>query len=119
MPGLWTYSAPGGPFGKGGTPDRLNLWRGIFFAIEVKRDHTNKPTELQLHQLNLIKKNGGIAAVLYGFEVEKLILIRNTIIQRTPGYVDENEVRGIPVPHEGRLYGIFTPEGDRSVSSDE
>lgn len=119
MPGLWGYSSPGGPFGKGGMPDRLGLWRGIFFAIEVKRDHTVRPTELQLHQLKLIKQNGGIVAVLYGFEEHKLIVIRDTIIERSPNFGFENANSGISVPNEGALFGIFTPEGDVGFSSEE
>jgi hypothetical protein len=119
MPGAWVYSAPGGPFGKAGIPDRLNLWRGIFFAIEVKADRKNKPTDLQWHQLHLIEANGGIAAVLYGYEEHKLIQIRDQILERTPNFANTNEIRGVPLPDEGRLLGIFTPEGDSSFPSEQ
>lgn len=119
MPGAWGYSSPGGPFGKGGMPDRLGLWRGIFFAIEFKRDHTVKPTDLQKHQLELIRQNGGIAAVLYGYEEHKLIIIRDTILERSPNFGIENEICRISIPNEGRLFGIFTPKGDSSVPAEE
>jgi hypothetical protein len=116
MPGLWGYSPRGGPFGKSGVPDRLNLWRGIFFAVEAKADHSCKPTELQWEQLRLIQRNGGIAAVSYGYEEHKLIQIRDLILERTPNFVDTNDIRGIPVSNESRLDGIFSSKGDVGFS---
>jgi penicillin-binding protein-related factor A (putative recombinase) len=90
MLGAWLYAPPGGAFGRAGTPDRLGLWRGVFFAIEIKRDRTNTVTNLQLKRLLEIKSAGGMALVLYGFEEQKLIYIRNEIVKRTPNWVDDD-----------------------------
>jgi hypothetical protein len=119
FPGAWFYAPPGGAFGKSGTSDRIGLWRGIFFAIEVKADRTKKLTALQISCLMDVKRNGGVAVAMYGFELEKLELLKQTIIDRSPAFVDSNEVRGLPVSHESRVLGIFSSEGNDSVPADE
>lgn len=114
MPGLWNYAAPGGPFGRAGVPDRLGLWRGVFFAIEVKADHSNKPTALQMKELMAIKANGGISAVLYGFQEDKLHAIRNEIIRRSQYGIDhDTAVREVPVSHQAGSHAVPPPDQDR------
>lgn len=95
MPGVWAYSPAGGPFGKGGVPDRLNLWRGVFFAVEVKKDRSNRPTPLQSAELNKIKSAGGIAVVMYGYDVPRLIKLKQLILERT----NEVAIRAVPIPN--------------------
>jgi hypothetical protein len=113
MPGAWKYAPAGGPFGRGGVPDRIGLWQGVFFAIEVKKDHTNKPTALQLKELRDIQRNGGVAAVLYGFETNKLQRIRDEILRRSQYGIDnETRVREIPVPNQVGPHSVPSSDQD-------
>ena len=86
MPGAWLYAAPGGTFGKAGTPDDIGLWRGRFFAVESKADRGCTLTDLQRKTLMRMKGQGAIVAALYGFELNKLEQIRQRIIDLTPGW---------------------------------
>ncbi len=54
----------GGDFTKSGIPDLLTCVNGYFLAIEVKSSR-GKPSELQKTQINLIRKTGGLAIILY------------------------------------------------------
>lgn len=78
---IWYYSAPGGMFGNTGVPDHLYLWKGVFIAIEAKADG-NSPTTLQWKHLKHIARQGGVAAVVIGLDIDKLTKIRNTILAR-------------------------------------
>lgn len=62
---------------KSGIPDILACVNGEFLAIEVKSD-SGHPSELQLHNVELIRKAGGLAFVVYpsGFDQLKDIVIR-------------------------------------------
>lgn len=66
----------GGQFTKSGVPDLLICCNGYFVAVEVKAEN-GKPSELQLWNIEQIKKAGGIAMVLYPnrFEDFKKIII--------------------------------------------
>lgn len=88
MPGAWHYAPPGGAFGRAGVPDDVWLWRGKFFAIEAKADTSRPPTDLQWHELKKIKAAGGISCVMYGFETNKLEIIRRTILDCTRDWVE-------------------------------
>ena len=77
----WRYPAPGGQFGMAGTPDRLYLWKGVFIAIEAKADG-NSPTELQWKQLRHIARQGGVAAVVVGKDMGKMLKIKETVMKR-------------------------------------
>ena len=54
----------GGQFTKSGVPDLLICCNGYFLAIEVKAEN-GKPSELQLYNIDEIKKAGGFAMILY------------------------------------------------------
>ena len=54
----------GGQFTKSGVPDILACIYGHFVGIEVKGPH-GKPSELQLYNIEQIRKAGGHAMVLY------------------------------------------------------
>jgi hypothetical protein len=56
------YPVTGG-FGASGVPDIVGCYHGHFFGIECKAGK-NKPTDLQLKNLQDIKNNGGIAVVI-------------------------------------------------------
>ena len=54
---------------RSGVPDLLVCCNGRFVAIEVKAEN-GRPSELQLHNIEEIKKAGGIAIVLYPKDFE-------------------------------------------------
>jgi hypothetical protein len=81
MPGHWKVKPRGGPFGKAGCPDVLICWRGIFIAIEVKSD-TGEPSALQIMNLKMIQKAGGVAALLRGHDVERLEAVKLAVLTK-------------------------------------
>jgi len=48
-----------------GIPDILGCVRGRFVAIELKRSEKEKPSKLQLYNLDRIKACGGISLVAF------------------------------------------------------
>jgi hypothetical protein len=78
---IWYFSPPGGMFGNGGVPDHLYLWKGIFIAIEAKVEG-NTPSVLQWRHLRHIARQGGVAAVVTGKDLDKMVKIRNKIFER-------------------------------------
>lgn len=58
----WFYPVTGG-FGRSGVPDIVGVLDGTFFGIECKAGG-NKPTKLQMMNLQQIKDAGGIALVI-------------------------------------------------------
>ena len=54
----------GGQFTKSGVPDLLICCNSYFVAVEVKAEN-GKPSELQLYNIDEIKKAGGFAMILY------------------------------------------------------
>ena len=66
----------GGQFTKAGVPDLLICCNGHFIAAEIKAPN-GKPSDLQLWNIEQIRKAGGFADVLYPKDFEefkKLIL---------------------------------------------
>lgn len=59
----------GGQFTKAGIPDLLVCCNGHFLAIELKAPN-GRPSPLQLHTIEEIKKAGGAALVLYPKDFE-------------------------------------------------
>lgn len=78
---IWYYSPMAGQFGNAGVPDHLYLWKGIFIVIEAKVEG-NSPTALQWKHLKHIARQGGVAAVVTGKDLDKMVKIRNTILAR-------------------------------------
>lgn len=67
----WSGNAQNGrKFTKDGVPDLLVCIQGSFMAIELKAEG-GKPTELQLWNIEQIKKAGGYAFVLYPDQFEE------------------------------------------------
>lgn len=67
----WSGNAQNGrKFTKDGIPDLLVCIQGSFMAIELKAEN-GKPTELQLWNIEQIKKAGGYAFVLYPYQFEE------------------------------------------------
>lgn len=57
-------------FQRSGIPDLLICLKGEFIAIELKNEN-GKPTALQLHNIEQIKKSGGQAYILRPENFEK------------------------------------------------
>ena len=61
----WYYTPATRGMGRSGIPDILMCLKGVFIAVEVKRDIKHKPTKLQEHELWKIQKSGGWACVIH------------------------------------------------------
>lgn len=60
----WYTNTRTGGYGRNGVPDLIGCYRGVFFAIEVKRPMTSsKPSRAQERELRAVEKAGGIAIV--------------------------------------------------------
>ena len=84
MPGHWFLSPMSGPYGKGGTPDWIICWMGVFIGIEVKADN-GTVSDLQMKNLKAIKDAGGVAAVLIGYDVARLEAIKQAALEIANG----------------------------------
>ena len=73
--GCYCFKVWGGGYQQAGIPDLLICVNGYFVAVEVKGDK-GKPTDLQLYNIERIKKAGGVAMVLYpkGFDDFKQLI---------------------------------------------
>lgn len=64
----WFFKVHGSIFQPSGIPDILACINGKFVAIEVKRSEGGIISHLQKAQIEMIKKNGGIAGVATSME---------------------------------------------------
>ncbi len=78
FPDAWKYNPPGGAFGKAGVPDKFFLYKGVLIAIEAKAED-GKPTKLQLKNLQQLKEQGAIAAIVKGENHERMDQIRKAV----------------------------------------
>ena len=67
--GVYYFFPPSNGFGRAGIPDIIACYKGIFLAFECKAG-SNKPTALQLRELDNIRNAGGIAVVINETNVE-------------------------------------------------
>ena len=58
-------------YGNAGVPDILACWKGQFFGIECKANR-NKPTALQVSNLEQIRKAGGVALIIDDTNIDDL-----------------------------------------------
>lgn len=65
--GAYVITIHGEPMGRAGCPDFIVCWHGRFLGLEVKRAG-NIPTRAQLRQMELIRKAGGITAVVHSVD---------------------------------------------------
>jgi Holliday junction resolvase len=73
------YPVTGG-YGASGVPDVVACINGKFVGIEAKADmKKNKPTALQVKNLNQIKEAGGISLVIDANNLDHLITTLETI----------------------------------------
>jgi hypothetical protein len=61
--GIYYIMPATGGYGSSGAPDIVVCHKGKFYGLEVKSG-VNKPTALQMDNLNRIEKNGGYAFVI-------------------------------------------------------
>lgn len=57
----WHYAPFMKGFGKNGVPDRVGVFQGRFFGIEVKRAAETKPTPIQTRRMKEIQAAGGVS----------------------------------------------------------
>ena len=81
LPNHWRVSPRGGPFGKTGCSDDVICWLGFFVAVEVKSE-TGQLTDLQLKNLRDVQLAGGIAAVVKGYDVDRLELVKQLVLNK-------------------------------------
>ena len=74
--GAYAVNYIGGMHANSGTPDILACLDGRFIGIEAKAG-SNKPTELQLHNLRRIDEAGGLALVINETNLELLDVLRH------------------------------------------
>lgn len=79
--GVWHVKYFANRMTKSGIPDILACVDGRFVAIEVKADR-GRPSELQLWNIEQIRKSGGIAMVLYPNQFDEF---KNLIISLQGG----------------------------------
>lgn len=60
-PTCWHYAPFMKGFGKNGVPDRVGVFQGRFFGIEVKRDEKTRPTPIQTRRMKEIQAAGGVS----------------------------------------------------------
>lgn len=80
--GCYFIKTHGDRFAKKGTPDLLVCCNGFFIGVELKAEN-GKPSELQLHHVEQIKKSGGIAQILYPKEFENFKKLIRFLKNRT------------------------------------
>jgi Holliday junction resolvase len=76
--GAYSFYASTGGYGKSGVPDIICCYKGHFLAIECKAGK-NKPTALQVINLDAITASGGTAVVINETNIELLIDILQTL----------------------------------------
>jgi hypothetical protein len=69
--GAYYFSPATGGYGRSGVPDIIACYKGRFIGIEVKAGG-NPPTALQLRELAMIEKRGGIALVINETTLDEL-----------------------------------------------
>ena len=81
LPDHWRVSPRGGPFGKQGCADDIICWLGFFIAVEVKSE-SGELSAMQLKGLQDVQKAGGVAAVVRGFDEDRLLTIKELVLQK-------------------------------------
>ena len=61
--GVYYFMPPANGYGRSGVPDIVACVNGLFLAIETKANG-NKPTALQIREIETIRRNSGVAVVV-------------------------------------------------------
>jgi|TARA_R100001163_G_scaffold62367_1_gene53094 hypothetical protein len=88
--GAYYFFPATGGYGKGGVPDIVGCYQGRFFGIECKAGR-NKPTPLQLKNLQEISDAGGLSWVV---NEDNVLDVTNNLLISCAGKLEgeENEV---------------------------
>lgn len=73
IPGCFYWKEHGGQYGTAGIPDIIVCHKGKFIALEAKVGR-NQPTRLQAATIELIRRAGGVAAVVRSVDEVKEIM---------------------------------------------
>lgn len=76
--GAYHFSPMMDGYGRSGVPDIIACYKGRFLAIECKAGD-NKPTLLQLRNIEDIKRNGGLAIVVNEGNIESILALAKEI----------------------------------------
>ena len=77
--GAYHFSPMMDGYGRSGVPDIIACYKGRFIAIECKSGD-NKPTLLQLRNIEDIKRNQGLAIVVNEDNIESLLALVKEIV---------------------------------------
>jgi hypothetical protein len=72
--GAYHFSPMMDGYGRSGVPDIIACYKGKFIGIECKSGN-NKPTLLQLRNIDDIKRNQGLAIVINEDNIESLLAL--------------------------------------------
>jgi Holliday junction resolvase len=72
--GIYYIMPATGGYGSSGAPDIVVCHKGKFYGLEVKSGE-NKPTALQMDNLNRIEENGGYAFVINESNVDEYMKV--------------------------------------------
>lgn len=87
--GCWFVKYFANRMTKSGIPDILVCVNGYFLAIEVKASN-GKPSDLQIHHRDAIRKSGGLSIIIYPNQFDDFKLLVDDLIER-PQQLDWNE----------------------------
>lgn len=73
LPGVYCLRTHGGSFQQKGTPDIMGSAHGYFFAIEMKKDASEKPTDAQQYNLKKFRAAGGKTFVSHDPRAQEVI----------------------------------------------
>ena len=76
--GAYFFSPPSNGFGRAGIPDIIGCLHGRYIAIECKAGK-NKPTALQLRELELTHRAGGVALIIHENNISDVALALQSI----------------------------------------
>jgi Holliday junction resolvase len=89
--GVYYFMPPANGFGRSGVPDIVACVNGLFFGIECKANG-NKPTALQIREIEAIRRNNGVAVVVdetnWDMVRDMVRRLKLTIISKAPDAKD-------------------------------
>jgi hypothetical protein len=85
--GVYYFMPPANGFGRSGVPDIVACVNGLFIGIECKANG-NKPTALQIREIEAIRRSNGVAVVVdetnWDMVRDMVRRLKLTIISKAP-----------------------------------
>lgn len=85
--GVYYFMPPANGFGRSGVPDIVACVNGLFVGIECKANG-NKPTALQIREIEAIRRSNGVAVVVdetnWDMVRDMVRRLKATIISKAP-----------------------------------